>query len=98
LLGSGTISGAVRKTLTLPSGQVSELTWLSARGELGCLFEATPDEGKPMQFIDGTILAYLEDHDEVVLGAWCCDARVGSYLVNVGEYFFQLVSERTEIL
>jgi hypothetical protein len=67
-------------------------------GELGCLFEATQGEGKPMQLIDGTILAYLEGHDEVVLEAWCCDARIGSYSVNVGEYFFQLVSERTEIL
>jgi fumarylacetoacetase len=32
-----------------------------------------------MQFPHGTSLGYLEDHDEVVLEAWCCESenRIG---------------------
>jgi len=47
-------------------------------GELGCLFEVTQFEGKPMQFPDATSLdslEYLEDHDEVVLEAWWSDGE-----------------------
>jgi fumarylacetoacetase len=48
-------------------------------GELGCLFEATQDEGKPIELGNGERLGYLEDGDEVVLEGWCGEGenRVG---------------------
>ncbi|KAI1113207.1 fumarylacetoacetate hydrolase [Nemania sp. NC0429] len=51
-------------------------------GELGCLFEATQNGDKPIQFQDGTSLGYLKDYDEVILEGWCGE---GENKIGFGE-------------
>lgn len=42
--------------------------------ELGSLFEATYNGTKPIELANGDKLGFLQDDDEIILGAWCgCD-------------------------
>ncbi|KAH8880882.1 putative fumarylacetoacetate hydrolase [Thozetella sp. PMI_491] len=69
LIGSGTISGEVSSTRA---------------GTLGSLFEATRDGSEPILLDGENTLAYLQDFDEVILEAWCCNAD-GELAIGFGE-------------